>query len=69
MAFGGLLELLQHKQYMSLFLPIFIIIIGSLALVFVMHGETRFKDSLMPYIFMLAAAFINKYIDFVLCKK
>ena len=69
MTFGGFLKLLQHQQYMSLFLPSFIIIIGTLALIFVMHGETRFKDSLMPYIFMLAAAFFYNNIDFISCKK
>ena len=38
------------------FLPLFVVVACSLALVLVMHGETRFKDPFMPYVFMLAGA-------------
>lgn len=59
MALAGSIRLLRHKQYKTLFLPLSIIVGGSLALVLVMHGETRFKDPLMPYFFILAAAGIT----------
>lgn len=65
MAFAGTLRLLRQGSYRQLFLPLFIVVAGSLALVIVMHGETRFKDPLMPYLFMLAgyglSNTINKY--------
>lgn len=52
--------LLRGREYRPIFLPLFIVVAGSLALVFVMHGETRFKDPLMPYIFILAASLKTK---------
>lgn len=58
LAVVGTINSLRHRQYQSLFLPLFIVVAGSLALVVVMHGETRFKDPLMPYIFMLASSSI-----------
>lgn len=47
--------LLIRKQWKSLALPLLIIVIGTLAITFVMHGETRFKAPYMPYIIMVAA--------------
>lgn len=49
-------QLLRKRAYRSAFLPLFIIVAGSLALVLVSHGETRFKDPFMPFFFMLAAS-------------
>lgn len=61
MAFSGSLRLFRHGCFTQLFLPLFIVVAGSLALVLVMHGETRFKDPLMPYLIMLSAtAFTTK---------
>jgi hypothetical protein len=51
--------LILRKQYRKAFLPLFIIIAGSLCLVLISHGETRFKSPFMPFIFMVAAAFLS----------
>lgn len=45
----------QKKYRKSLFLPLMIIIGGSLSIVIAIHGETRFKAPFMPFIFMVAA--------------
>lgn len=49
-------QLLRKRDDCSLFLPLFIIVAGSLALVLVSHGETRFKAPFIPFLFMLAAS-------------
>ena len=49
-------QLLRKRAYRRAFLPLFIIVAGSLALVLVSHGETRFKAPFMPFLFMLAAS-------------
>lgn len=49
-------QLLRKRVYRRAFLPLFIIVAGSLALVLVSHGETRFKAPFMPFFFMLAAS-------------
>ncbi len=49
-------QLLRKRAYRSAFLPLFIIVAGSLALVLVSHGETRFKAPFIPFLFMLAAS-------------
>ena len=56
MAVAATAQLLLKREYRSTFLPLFIIIAGSLALVLVSHGETRFKAPLMPFFFVLAAS-------------
>lgn len=60
MAFTGTLQLITQARYDALFLPLLIAVGGSLLLVLIMHGETRFKDPLMPFIFMLAAVGLEK---------
>lgn len=60
MAFTGTLQLITQARYDALFLPLLIAVGGSLLLVLIMHGETRFKDPLMPFIFMLAAVGVEK---------
>lgn len=55
LAIKGTVILVSQRQFKALFLPLFIVVGGSLALVLVMHGETRFKDPLMPLLFILAA--------------
>ena len=62
----GAFNLYHYQQYRTLFLTLFIIVGGTLALVIVMHGETRFKDPLMPFIFMLASIGIYRM---KICKK
>lgn len=63
MASIGCIRLIRQKQYKTLFLPLFIIVGGSLMLVIIMHGETRFKDPLMPYFFILAAGMLFNHTD------
>lgn len=60
MAFTATLQLITQARYDALFLPLLIAVGGSLLLVLIMHGETRFKDPLMPFIFMLAAVGVEK---------
>lgn len=56
MAVVATAQLLLKREYRSTFLPLFIIVAGSLALVLVSHGETRFKAPFMPFFFVLAAS-------------
>lgn len=56
MAVTATVQLLRKRDDYSLFLPLFIIVAGSLALVLVSHGETRFKAPFIPFLFMLAAS-------------
>jgi hypothetical protein len=60
MAIKGTVILIRQRQFKALFLPLFIVVGGSLALVLVMHGETRFKDPLMPFIILLASNINSK---------
>ena len=55
MAVMSTAQLLRKREYRRLFLPLFVIVAGSLALVLLSHGETRFKAPFMPFFFMLAA--------------
>lgn len=61
MAIINTVKLIKCGRKESLFLPLFIVIGGTLALVLVMHGETRFKDPLMPFVFILSSA--NNYYE------
>lgn len=56
MAVVATAQLLLKREYRSTFLSLFIIVAGSLALVLVSHGETRFKAPFMPFFFVLAAS-------------
>lgn len=56
MATVGTVRQLRLNSLLKVFLPVFIVVVGSMALVVVMHGETRFKDPLMPYLFILASS-------------
>lgn len=51
----GTIIMAKEKQWQSLTLPLLIIVIGTLALTLVLHGETRFKAPFMPFIMMIAA--------------
>lgn len=56
----GTIKLLAGKQLKNAFLPLIIVIGGSLTIVLAIHGETRFKAPFMPFIFMLAAIALLK---------
>ena len=57
-AIVGSYELIKGKRFRAAFMPLMIIVGGSLSLVLVIHGETRFKAPFMPFVFMLAAVAI-----------
>ena len=52
----GIIRLCRRRRWADLFLPLFIVAGGALAIVIAVHGEPRFKAPLMPFLFMLAAA-------------
>ncbi len=56
--FGGYL-LIRKRECKKAFLPLLIVIGGSISLVLAIHGETRFKAPFMPFIFMLAAVTVH----------
>lgn len=56
--FLALLSLL-YSEKKTFILPCSIIIIGTLMLLFVGHGETRFHQPFMPFFIMLSAMFIE----------
>ena len=60
LALAGALRLMLNGRWREAFLPVFIIVAASLALVLLIHGETRFKAPFMPFLFMLAASFLSK---------
>jgi len=41
-------------------LPISIVLLGTILLLLVGHGEARFHIPFMPFVIMLAASFIDK---------
>lgn len=55
-------RLLARREIRGMFLPVFITLGGSLALVLAVHGETRFKSPFMPFIFMMAAVCISQFL-------
>lgn len=57
----GTISNIRRRQWHSLLLPLLIVCVGTMALIVVMHGETRFKDPLMPYVFIIAATYFYKY--------
>ena len=58
MAIVGTVRALRQGQWQPLLLPLTVVVGGTLLLILVMHGETRFKDPLMPFWLMLAATSI-----------
>lgn len=59
---GGILLFKRH-HYKQAFIPLMIVIGGSLSLVMAIHGETRFKAPFMPFIFILAAITLLSLFD------
>ena len=55
LAFVGSISLIRRKKLREAFMPLMVVVGGSIALVLAIHGETRFKDPFIPFIFMLAA--------------
>lgn len=51
---------LSHFEKETYLLPLSVILLGTLLLLFVGHGEARFHIPFMPFIIMLSANFINK---------
>lgn len=54
-AIFGMIYLIKKKLWKQSFLPIFIPIFGTLSLVLLVQGETRFKAPYMPFIMILSA--------------
>ena len=59
LALLGTVRLVREQRWRQLFLPLFIVVGGTLAIAVVMHGETRFKDPLMPYVFVLSGYYLS----------
>jgi hypothetical protein len=57
----ALLSLLYFRKE-SCLLPISIIVLGTLLLLFVGHGEARFHIPFMPFFIIMASMFINHII-------
>ena len=60
----AVLSLFAYRSQTHL-LPLSCIIIGTLLLLFVGHGEARFHIPFMPFVILLASAYLQK----LLCKK
>jgi hypothetical protein len=58
---SAIISLIYFKKDTYL-LPVSIIVLGTLLLLFLGHGEARFHIPFMPFIIMLSASFINKRI-------
>ena len=56
---SAIISLIYFKNDTYL-LPVSIIVLGTLLLLFLGHGEARFHIAFMPFIIMLSASFINK---------
>ena len=59
LAVKGSYLLIKRRDYQKVFIPMMIIVGGSISLVLAVHGETRFKAPFMPFIFMMAAVAIS----------
>ena len=53
--------LVKRMNIKQLFLPVFIVVGGSLAIVLAVHGETRFKEPFMPFIFIVVGAGLQHF--------
>ena len=51
---------LRYFQWRKYLLPVSTILIGTLLLLFVGHGEARFHQPFMPFVILLSALFINQ---------
>ena len=61
LAVKGCYILIKKHDYQKAFIPMMIIVGGSISLVLAVHGETRFKAPFMPFIFMMAAFSISTF--------
>lgn len=59
---AGCIIAVRHKKIADIVLPSSIIVIGTVLLLLVGHGEARFHIPFMPFVIMVAAQFINKNI-------
>ena len=55
----ALLSLLCYRHYTHL-LPLAVILLGTVMMLLVGHGEARFHQPFMPFVIMLSAQFINR---------
>jgi hypothetical protein len=55
----ALLSLLRYRHSTHL-LPLAVILLGTVMLLLVGHGEARFHQPFMPFVIMLSALFINR---------
>ena len=62
LAIFGSYKLIKKKEFQKVFMPIMIIVGGSISLVLAIHGETRFKAPFMPFIFILASVYVATYL-------
>lgn len=62
LAILGSIQLIKKKEFQKAFMPIIIIVGGSVSLVLAIHGETRFKAPFMPFIFILASVYVATYL-------
>lgn len=52
---SGMLVYFKYKSYHKIYVPIFIVLIGTFMSICAVHGETRFKTPFMPFIIIIAA--------------
>lgn len=55
LSLGGFALLINRREWGKAALPALIIVIGTLSITLVIHGETRFKAPLMPFFIMVSA--------------
>ena len=54
---------IKHRLSVPFALPISVVVIGTVILLMVGHGEARFHIPLMPFIIMIAATLISNQLD------
>lgn len=56
---GGIIMVIKRHLLVSFIIPVSVVIIGTIILLLAGHGESRFHIPFMPFIIMLAAAFLS----------
>lgn len=59
----GTLSMVRRKEWRQLALLLMIIVIGTMSVVTVIHGESRYKEPYMPYIMIVASAGMSCLVD------
>ena len=60
---AGSIMAIKHRLSVPFALPISVVVIGTVILLMVGHGEARFHIPLMPFIIMIAATLISNQLD------